>query len=399
MSQQPELFPAEKHESVKLGNLTDKLKDRLSAIEAAVNFSADMLWHRMASDGELILPVEDFVRILTNKFGYGIRLYLFDIAEILRNNHSIGNYARKYLSVEALQNELLGRDEKQKSNDESTLDELFARSLELRSPNLIIELLDFVAKLKDYSPFNNMLVYLQRPMATHWATASHWKKAFDRTVKQSAVPIIILRPMGPVMVVYDVEDTDGRPLPPKAGNLFSVSGELNLNTYSKTLENCERLGIFVQEADLKASHAGTAIRNSSNSKFKLSIELNQKHETKTKYATLCHELAHILLGHIGGDPAGKEWNSRTGLSITQCELEAEAVAYLVCARMELTARSAEYLSIYLENENDICKISIEMIMKTAGRIEEMGRRPIRLKKDASEDTHFIKPNDFNSVKF
>ncbi len=100
----------------------------------------------------------------------------------------------------------------------------------------------------------------------------------------------------------------------------------------------------MREAVLKANHAGTAVRNSPNSKFKLSIELNQKHETKTKYATLCHESAHILSGRIGGNPAGKEWNSRTGLSITRRELEAGAVACLVCARINLTARSAEYLS-------------------------------------------------------
>ena len=130
-----------------------------------------------------------------------------------------------------------------------------------------------------------------------------------------------------------------------------------------------------------------AIRNSMSSDFKLSIEINQQHETKTKYATLCHELAHIFLGHLGGDPSGKEWFSRTNLTRNQRELEAESVAYLVCFRAGLISRSADYLSLYLQDDKDIGKISIELIMKIAGKIEDMGKRLFNPKESKSDSTN------------
>src|SRR4051812_37165836 len=103
LNTQAPLFPENNSLPLQPRNLLDELKDEKIAIEEAANFAADMLWQRLASNGELVLPVEDFVDILTEKFGYGVRLYLFDIAEILQHNYSIGNYARTHLTVEALQ--------------------------------------------------------------------------------------------------------------------------------------------------------------------------------------------------------------------------------------------------------------------------------------------------------
>lgn len=353
-------------------NLFEELKDEISLIREATNFAIGLII-------ELQPTTEEFIKILTDKFGLNVRLCLFDIVEELRANLFASDYAAKNLTNEKLEQVLQGAKPHQKQKDENTLDELFARSISLRTPEKLIDVVNFVGKLKEYAPYNNMLVYLQRPTATHWATASHWKKAFNRTVKPEAIPIIILQPMGPVMLVYDVEDTDGKPLPPTIGNIFAVRGEFDLSIYAKTVENCKRIGILVKEVALSSTHAGTAIRESQSKEIKLIIELNQAHDVKTKYATLCHEIAHILLGHLGGDPSGKEWNSRIMLNRNQRELEAEATSYLVCFRAELFAKSAEYLSIYLKDENDLSKISVDLIMKTAGYIERMGRETIRPK--------------------
>lgn len=275
-------------ESTSPRNLIDELKDEVAAIEEAANFAGQMLWHRLVSDGELLLSVKDFIEILTEKFGYGVRLHLFEIAEILRRDTSIGNYAGIYLTVEALQGSLRGKDEKQRTNDENTLDELFAGTLQLRSSDKFKEVIEFVARLREYSPFNNMLVKLQRPDARYYATASHWKKEFGREVKLDAVPIVILRPMGPVMLVYDVDDTEGKPLPPQIENPFSISGEFDSDFYWQMLLNCKKVGIAIQEADLAKSHAGTAIRQAAAGDVKLIIQISRNHDVKIKYSMLCH---------------------------------------------------------------------------------------------------------------
>lgn len=377
---QVQLFSEEDSLPQPAQNLIDELKDEFIAIEEEANFAADMLWHRLASTGELILSVEDFVEILTGKFGYGVRLHLLDIAKILQQNYSIGNYARTHLTVEALQNEMRGKDEKQRHKDENTLDELFARTLQFRSTDKFKDVIKFVAALREYSPFNNMLVKLQRPGARYYATASHWKKKFGRDVKAEAIPIVILRPMGPVMLVYDVDDTTGKKLPPEIEDPFSVSGEFDTEFYYQTCLSCKKIGIEVREVNLAKSHAGTAIRESQATNIKLIVQLNQNHDVKVQYATLCHELAHLFLGHLGGDPYGNEWSSRPDLTLTQRELEAEAVSYILCVRAGLISNSAEYLFGYLQDPEDLKKISVEAIIKTVTYIETLQTKTFRPRK-------------------
>ena len=49
---------------------------------------------------------------------------------------------------------------------------------------------------------------------------------------------------------------------------------------------------------------------------------------------LCHELGHIYLGHLGADKDGW-WPYRVNLPQAVTEMEAEAVAYIVCRRAGL----------------------------------------------------------------
>jgi hypothetical protein len=47
---------------------------------------------------------------------------------------------------------------------------------------------------------------------------------------------------------------------------------------------------------------------------------------------------------------------------------------VVCRRAGLETRSAEYLSSYVEDNSDIDAISLDLVSRVAGRLEEMGRR-------------------------
>ena len=377
MPHQPGLFSPEQNSPTIAHSLVEELKAEKQLIAQAAESVSSFISVQLEFNSSTP-TIDNFVNFLIKEFGYGVKLYLTDIAEILRESDDVvGEFAKNHLTVDALQKALRGKDEKQRTNDENTLDELFARTLQLRSSDKFKEVIEFVARLREYSPFNNMLVKLQRPDARYYATASHWKKEFERGVKLDAVPIVILRPMGPVMLVYDVEDTEGRPLPPQIENPFSVSGEFDSDLHYQILLNCKKVGIAVQEVDLAKSHAGTAIRQATAGDVKLIIQINNAHDVKIKYSTLCHELAHLFLGHLGGDPYGREWNSRIGLTQTQRELEAEATSYILCVRAGLESNSAEYLSAYLADPEDIKKISIEAIMKTVTYIEQMSSKTFR----------------------
>lgn len=71
---------------------------------------------------------------------------------------------------------------------------------------------------------------------------------------------------------------------------------------------------------------------------KLEIYLKQDHNGAQHFATLCHELAHVFLGHtghkellIGGDKKRRiSLPLKRELSEDQMELEAETVNFLIC---------------------------------------------------------------------
>ena len=323
----------------------------------------------------------EVVAALVERFGYGIRGVVIDLVRQLQDETTLQRIDRDYVRTALTEKQFIAalqRKETKRSVEQSTLDELFGRSLEHRGSSRFVEAVNFVAKLREYAPYNNMLVYLQRPNATFWATTTDWHRRFKRWIKEDAIPIIMLQPMGPVMLVYDVSDTDGPPLPEHFSKAFEATGKFDDAWLAKTLDNCERAQIKVKRKRLGMLHAGTAIRSAYTSGYKLSIELNEDLPSPAQYATLCHELAHLFLGHLGNDE-DRFWPSRLGLRRAQRELEAEAVAFLVCRRAGLVTSSAEYLAGYLANPEDLHGVSVDMIMKVAGQVERMGRETVRFR--------------------
>lgn len=58
---------------------------------------------------------------------------------------------------------------------------------------------------------------------------------------------------------------------------------------------------------------------------------------------LCHELAHILSGHLGCDQ-GHWWPSRMGLGLHTIGIEAEAATCIVTSRLVLEGASVSHVS-------------------------------------------------------
>ncbi|NQT62599.1 MAG: hypothetical protein HQ556_06535 [Candidatus Marinimicrobia bacterium] len=57
-----------------------------------------------------------------------------------------------------------------RNDDLASIDELFHRSVELRSTKKFIDFIQFTSRLRHYSLFNNALVYMQNPQVTFYAT-------------------------------------------------------------------------------------------------------------------------------------------------------------------------------------------------------------------------------------
>jgi hypothetical protein len=98
------------------------------------------------------------------------------------------------------------------------------------------------------------------------------------------------------------------------------------------------------------------------------VMINESLDINARFATLAHALGHIYCGHQGAHPEGF-WPDRSGtLTKQQREMEAEAVAYLVCKRLELKTRSALYLRRHVTAEN-LFSVSKRLIIEPTNRIE------------------------------
>jgi hypothetical protein len=265
---------------------------------------------------------------------------------------------------------------------QSSLDELFVRSQRYRRTRKFAEAVEFMAKFREYSPFNNMLVYLQNPLVTYFATANHWQKAFHRTLKEEARGIVILAPRTPVLIVYDIADTDGPPLPGKLEVFTRTTGPFNPLILERTAANCERDCIQIERKPMGPLRAGFATARVQSSKWKMRIALRDELDPPAAYSVLCHELAHIYLGHLGADKDGG-WPFRLNLPHALTEIEAEAVAHIVCRRAGFQTHSAEYLSSFVGEEWAMECVSLDLVSRAAARIEEMGRRLLPPRKDAA----------------
>ena len=264
------------------------------------------------------------------------------------------------------------------------VDEVFAANTRWRNSHDFMELLDFIARFPNYSAFNGLLLYIQKSSATYVATARTWAQKFKRKPGLNARPLAILAPMAPIRFVFDVDDTEGPPIPPGLLSSAGSGNKLSGSIYSNTLHNSSLQGIAVCEKSATHDTTGTASRLTPALRKKYHdlniqkdtsylIHLDETQDLDEKYSSLAHELGHILCGHLGIDRHAW-WPERDDLDIKGEEIEAGCVAYLVCKRKGLLASSEKYLSVYAGKNIDLPAFSLNAVLQAVTYVEEMGKR-------------------------
>lgn len=264
------------------------------------------------------------------------------------------------------------------------LDELFESSRRYRSSRDYMDRLNFITRFRKYAPFNCLLMHIQNRGVSYVATGREWFRTFERRPKRDARPLMILQPFGPVMFVYDVLDTEGRPLPDNLIKPFDTKGKLPRDVFDCTVHNCgvHRIDVKIDVKGLHKAGVATRLDPAAKEHFKdlgLSpnarylILLNKDHSLEERYSTLVHELGHLCCGHLGADELAW-WEPNAGATHQVAEIEAESVAYLVCRRHDLLATSERYLSAYRTPEDvEMPSFGANAVFQATDYIEKMGQ--------------------------
>jgi hypothetical protein len=255
----------------------------------------------------------------------------------------------------------------------SLLDQLLTDSRLYTQSKDYKELLDFVVRLRNFAPFNAMLLHIQKPGLSYAASASDWRERFERCPKDGARPLLILWPFGPVAFVYDVLDTEGKELPQDVACFFA-HGPVGQKHIGSFLGLMSKKHIECGRVDAGDANAGSirVVKRAADAKeitlYRMMINGNQA--PAVQFATIVHELGHLFLGHLGPDKA-LGIPERASTDHAQMELEAESVAYLVCKRNGVVSKSETYLAKYVKESTKVDHIDVYRVMRAAGQSEAL----------------------------
>ena len=261
------------------------------------------------------------------------------------------------------------------------IDRLYEEVLDYRRTTDFKDLIKFVSRFRHLSPYNAMLVHIQKPGSVYVASADDWHSRFHRYVKAGARPLLILKPFGPVSFVYEYNDTDGEPLPDEFVRPFATNSSVSKDELYMIIRGAGFDGINVVRQRYGTHLAGRIEFSPHHVVLRIkyreqicdirshfSIVLNEHSSVAEQFTTMLHELGHFYCGHLNCN--GMKWlPHRITLEEESAEFEAETVCWIVCNRLGIRSDSVKYLAEYLETNEFIPCVSVDAIMKAAGIIE------------------------------
>lgn len=319
---------------------------------------------------------------LEKELGWAARWELEPTLSAMQSDKNLTRAVRDYLygllESDEITKALRGEDVPDRETA-SSIDTLIQSSQRYRNSEAFQEMITFMARFRDYAPYNNMLVKVQNPACGFYAREKDWYQRFGRRLVEDARPMLILAPMHPVMLVYDIDQTVGDPLPEELTKSATFEGTFEPEWLERMTKNTGSYRIRVDIKTLSSTNSGFATLALGSRDWKMRIALHDGLDGTSRLGVLCHELAHILLGHLGTD-RDLWWPCRTNLTRQTVEIEAESVAYIVMSRLGLEGSSAAYVSGCLKGDSLPESVSVDLVAKVAGAVERMARESVPAKK-------------------
>lgn len=238
--------------------------------------------------------------------------------------------------------------------------------------------LEVAARFHRYSFSNTMLILMQRPDATQVAGFNTWKK-LGRHVLRGENGIKILAPMTArktvtdeetgeeqtiriirgfkVVHVFDVSQTDGKPLPDvQAPEL--LTGEASAETWDRLVGFAGTLGYTV----LRETHAAIPQANGVCDYQARTISVRPDLQGAQALKTLVHEIAHAVLHGVGSAER------------STAEVEAESTAFVVLRALGHSPEgySFPYVAGWSGGDLKVVQETGERVVDAARRILEAG---------------------------
>lgn len=249
-------------------------------------------------------------------------------------------------------------------------DRLAAAVEQMLAGGAVAEFLRFSAKFRTYSWANRLLIWSQCPQATRVAGFHTWR-SLGRWVRKGEHGIAIWAPVTQarrrvnengeeatvrictgfrVVYVWDVSQTEGKPLPALPETRLAGGGSYEEALYT-ALRSASPVPVREAALDRDGQFDSAAGR----------ILIRADLDVAAKASTLIHELAHALAHGPGGAFAADDHVSR--------EVVAEGAAYVVGQRLGLDSleASATYVSRWARDPK-VVRDQLSKIIATSERI-------------------------------
>lgn len=290
------------------------------------------------------------------------------------------------------------------------------------------EYLKTLSKFHDYSLNNTILIAMQKPDATLVAGYTAWQKQFGRQVQkgESGIRILaptpykkkmqvdkkdpvtgeilmnadgtseketreVLMPAFKVVNVFDVSQTDGKPLPSIGVN--ELTGDVaQYEMFFEALKKSCPVPMGFEQIDGGAKGYFHTVEN----RIAIQEDMSQVQTIKTAIHEMTHQKLHSIDPTKKPDPAG------TKLTRNQIETEAESVAFTVCQHYGID--TGDYSFAYVASwshgkETPELKASLDRIRQAANEmITEIDRHMAELQHDYSQEQPITDEHDAIDAK-
>ena len=301
----------------------------------------------------------------------------------------------------------------EKSTNKERLKEITARIeqgvKEVFTSGKYADYLRTMSRFTRYSVNNRLLIYSQYPQASHVAGYQAWQTKFERHVVKGAKGITIIAPtplkkkieeektdpdtklpildengdviteekeikipMFKPVTVFDISQTDGKPLPVLAETL--AGNVQNYDVFMEAVKRSSPVPVIIEP-----------MQENMDGYFSLSEQNIHLREGISEVQTVCaaiHEITHAKLHNADAEEQKSHKVE---------EIEAESVAFAVCAYygIETNANSFGYIANFTQGKSiEELKNSLDLIGRTADEvISEIDRHYTELMKDREAEVN------------